>query len=520
MSSTVRIALLRRLARRAPLRFGPRLAEALVTRSRHVGSRWTAAATARRTAAADEAVALYRRLDERQPGRHHTGLARALVAQAAVPDDRTAASAEAQCREAIGYVEDATDRDALLVLAEARRLAAVNLHACGAVREALPPALGARAIWRRIGPRNADERVRSALTLGVIGDCQATLGRPEEALAVRREAMARHRALPLLRRARFAPAGHQLAIGLAESLVAAGRHDEALTLLAEVHTELGAPLWLRLHPPSRPRLGRMLSIMARCEDALGNPERARRTAEEAVGHWRVEAAAGPPGRAGGLADALLTLAAVLARTGRRDEALHQLTESVELARDVDAHVLARALLDLAELRIAAGDPASAAASAAQAVALCRAYSEQLPEVWWPRLVRALAVTCAVAAAEPGLAAGREAVELARRLAGADPRYRDLLADALVELGRAVDGAGDALGASDLLQEGVAVRRDLFAGDRDTHRGPLARALGDLAALLARLGRRHEADRTAAEAEAVRSAGTGPGAGTPEEPHAA
>ncbi|MEU5786994.1 hypothetical protein ABZ754_04595 [Micromonospora purpureochromogenes] len=85
MSPTVRIALLRRLARRRPLRFGPPLAEALVTRSQHVGSR--ASATARRTAAADEAVARYRRLDRQQPGRHRTGLARALVAQAAVPDE-------------------------------------------------------------------------------------------------------------------------------------------------------------------------------------------------------------------------------------------------------------------------------------------------------------------------------------------------------------------------------------------------------------------------------------------------
>ncbi|WP_346536085.1 hypothetical protein [Micromonospora sp. DPT] len=57
MSPTVRIALLRRLARRAPLRFGPPLAEALVTRSQHVGSRPSATATDRRPAAGTVALA-------------------------------------------------------------------------------------------------------------------------------------------------------------------------------------------------------------------------------------------------------------------------------------------------------------------------------------------------------------------------------------------------------------------------------------------------------------------------------
>ncbi|MBM0259792.1 hypothetical protein, partial [Micromonospora sp. 4G55] len=65
MSPAVRIALLRPLARRHPLRYGPRLAEALVTRSHQV--KISARSVPARTAAAAEAVTLRRRLEAEQP---------------------------------------------------------------------------------------------------------------------------------------------------------------------------------------------------------------------------------------------------------------------------------------------------------------------------------------------------------------------------------------------------------------------------------------------------------------------
>ncbi|MEW2146265.1 hypothetical protein AB0869_25970 [Micromonospora vinacea] len=143
MSLAVRITLLRQLTRVDLARFGPKLAEALVTRSHQVKIRRSF--VARRTAAADEAVGLYRRLVQVRPGRHEVGLARALVAQGSVPDDRTVSSALAQGREAIGYVENATDRDGLVVLAAAQlrsrlvvalRAQAVILQAAGRHEEA------------------------------------------------------------------------------------------------------------------------------------------------------------------------------------------------------------------------------------------------------------------------------------------------------------------------------------------------------------------------------------------------
>ncbi|MFU8871097.1 tetratricopeptide repeat protein [Micromonospora sp. SL4-19] len=511
----VRIALLRRLARHAPLRYEPRLAEALVTRSQQVSIRPTF--IARRAAAAEEAVALYRRLDGDQPGRHRVGLARALVAQAAIPDDHTVASAIAQGREAIGYVEDTDDREALVVLAEARRLVAASLHFTGSTREALPLALRARATWLSCRPVGAGERMGLARTLIVIGDCRAVLGRPEEALAAHQEAMDLYRALPLFRQARWAPTGHAAATGLAASLAAVERWEDALVVAEEVRAELESPLWLRLQPrQARTALGRLLRTVADCREGLGEPEAAIRTAEQAVAHQRWLVEASPPAHPAGLADSLHVLGTLLTRAGRRDEATDRLAEAVDLARGIDDDViLARALLDLSDLHIETGHQAAVEALLAEAVPLCRTNAEELPEVWRPRLAHALAVTCALWAFPPppgavarepvtpdgetasgnaadALAAGREAVELARTLAGADGRYRDLLAGCLFGLERAVNGVGDPLGASELLRECVSIRRELFRGDPAKHRLRLAEALGNLGNRLHVLDRWDEA----------------------------
>nr|WP_181726742.1 hypothetical protein [Micromonospora provocatoris] len=83
MSVMVRIALLRPMARLGPHRWGPRLAEVLVTRSQVVSG--LPGSTARRTAAAEEAVTLCRRLAAERPDQRRVALARALVARAPRP---------------------------------------------------------------------------------------------------------------------------------------------------------------------------------------------------------------------------------------------------------------------------------------------------------------------------------------------------------------------------------------------------------------------------------------------------
>ncbi|MFG2108207.1 tetratricopeptide repeat protein [Micromonospora chersina] len=516
MSLVVRIALLRPLARLGPHRWGPRMAEALVTRSHQVSG--LPGSTVRRTAAAEEAVALCRRLAAERPDQHRVALARALVARAAAPDIAPATEAVDQLHEAIGYVEDAEDRSALVVLATARGLLALNLYQSGEVREALTLALRARATWDVCGPLRPLERMRLARALLVIGDCHEALGRSEEANTVRRQAWELHRALSVYRRSQWITVGATAATDLAQGLTVTGPAREALDLIEESRADV--EVLSRFQPrQGRPLLARAMLIEAECRAQLDDPDRAVRLAEQAVDRQRAMVAAETPGSVAALAHGLLVLGNLAARAGREGEAVAHLTEATTLARNCHDDVLARALFELVDLRVAAGDRAAVEELLAEAVPLCREHAGRLPEVWRSRLARALLMRCGLtvfelpATASPrgsaaeaatrdgtspvdgpdgdapagvgaighgdGLAAGREAVELARSLAGADPAYRELLGRCLFTLDRAVHLAGDPRESGDLLRECVAVRRELFSADPVEFRLRLAEALCDL-----------------------------------------
>lgn len=316
MSLTVRVTLLRQLTRINSARFGPKLAEALVTRSHQVKIRRSF--VLRRTAAADEAVALYRRLVQDRPGRHEVGLARALVAQGSVPDDRTVTSALDQGREAIGYVENATDRDGLVVLAAAQLMMAVQLCP-DAPRDALPLAEQARDTWLRCAPLGVRERTALARSLTVLGYCRAVLDLPAEALAAREEAVEIFRRLPVRARLRHTPARLEAVTGLADSLAAHERWAAALTLTADAREDLA--FWSRWEPlRARPTLGKLLFVIARCHAGLGEPEAAATAAQEAVGHHRWLAEHDPARHHRSLVVALRTLAGILKNLGRYEEA--------------------------------------------------------------------------------------------------------------------------------------------------------------------------------------------------------
>ncbi|WP_433553057.1 hypothetical protein ACQP08_06730 [Micromonospora zamorensis] len=316
MSLAVRVTLLRLLTRIDLARFGPKLAKALVTRSQQVKIRRSF--VLRRTAAADEAVALYRRLVQDRPGRHEVGLARALVAQGSVPDNRTVASALAQGREAIGYVENATDRHGLVVLAAAQLMVAMQLRS-DAPGDALPVVEQARETWLRCAPLDAGERAALARSLTVLGYCRAVLGEPAEALAAREEAVELFRRLPARTRLRHLPARLEAMTGLADSLATQGRWAEALTLTTGAREDLTfVSRWEPLR--FRPALGRLLFVIARCHAGLGEPEAAVAAAEEAVGHYRWLAEQDPDRHHGGLVVALRTLAGTLKDLGRYEDA--------------------------------------------------------------------------------------------------------------------------------------------------------------------------------------------------------
>ncbi|MET8266570.1 hypothetical protein ACFYP0_27365 [Micromonospora arida] len=316
MSLAVRITLLRQLTRVDLARFGPVLAEALVTRSQQVKIRRSF--VRRRTAAADEAVALYRRLVQDRPGRHEVALARALVAQGSVPDDRTVEAALAQGREAIGYVENATDRDGLVVLAAAQLTVAVQLRT-DAPRDALPLADQARETWLRCAPLGARERMALARSLTVLGYCRAALGEPAEALAAREEAVELFRRLPFWTRLKYMPARLEAMSGLADSLASHRRWAEALTLAAGAREDL--TFMSRLEPLRfRPTLGNLLFVIARSHLGLREQDAAVAAAEEAVGHYRWLAEHDPVRYQPRLVIALRTLAGTLNALGLHEKA--------------------------------------------------------------------------------------------------------------------------------------------------------------------------------------------------------
>lgn len=316
MPLTVRVVLLRQLSHVDPARFGPKLAEALVTRSQQVKIRRSF--VQRRTAAADEAVALYRRLVRDRPGRHEVGLARALVAQGSVPDDRTVSSVLEQGREAIGYVEDATDRDGLVVLAAAQLMMATQLRP-DAPRDALPLAEQARETWLRCTPLGGRERMNLARTLTVLGHCRAALDAPAEALAAREEAVEMFRQLPFWTRLRHMPARLEAVTGLAHSLATDGRWAEALALAADPREELA--LWARWEPRrALPTLSNLLLVIARCHAGLDETQAAVTTAAKAIEHYRWLAERDPARNRGRLVVALRAQAVILRAVGRHEEA--------------------------------------------------------------------------------------------------------------------------------------------------------------------------------------------------------
>lgn len=319
----VRVTLLRQLSRIDLARFGPMLAEALVTRSQQVKIRRSF--VRRRSAAADEAVALYRRLIQDRPGRHEVGLARALVAQGSVPDDRTVESALAQGREAIGYVENATDRDGLVVLAAARLMVAMQLRT-DAPHDALPLADQARETWLWCAPLGDRERMELARSLTVLGYCRAVLGEPAEALAAREEAVELFRRLPLWTRLKHMPARLEAMTGLADSLVSHRRFAEALTLTTGAREDL--TFMSRVEPLRfRPTLGNLLFVIARCHVGLREQDAAVAAVEDAVGHCRWLAEHDPVRYQPRLAVALRGQASVFTDLGRYEEAAWATSEA-------------------------------------------------------------------------------------------------------------------------------------------------------------------------------------------------
>ncbi|MBQ1045992.1 hypothetical protein KBX03_26165 [Micromonospora sp. C72] len=500
----VRITLLRPLARLDPLGWGPRLAEALVTRSQVVSG--LPGGTARRTAAAEEAVALCRRLAAERPEQTRTVLARALVARAGVPDVRPTTAVAAELAEAIGYVEQASDRPGLVALATARTLLARNRAHVGQVHPALTSARLALRAWADAEPLTGDQRARRILTLLTVADCAEKLERHDEALDARRQARDAYLGLPWRYRFRWKAAGAETAVDLANSMAAAGRHRDALDLLTASAADLEVLRTVTPVPGHRVSAGALL-VEAYCRQALGEIEAAERAAAEAVDHLRPWVDQTPGVRGHGLAGALRAHGRLLLEADRPGEGVARLAEAVEVAREGGGIQLARSLASLVSARMTTGAWDDVEPLLAELLPLCRRRAVDLPEVFGPLLVQGLTAVTAMTdfrrgdedppppgtriAGMTGTAAGREAVELARSLAAGQPTYRALLSSALFGLDQALSRSGDVAGAAETLRECVALRREL-ADEDPAHRADLSRALGNLGNRLGALGRLDEA----------------------------
>ncbi|MFG3681479.1 hypothetical protein ACGF5H_15370 [Micromonospora chalcea] len=504
MSVVVRIALLRPLARLDPLGWGPRLAEALITRSQVVSG--LRGGTGRRAAAADEAVTLCRRLAAERPDRHRTALARALVVRAGVPDVRPATVVIAELTEAIGYVGQASDRLGLVALATARTLLARHRSHLGEVREALASTRLALRAWAGAEPLTADDRARRILTLLAAGEAATALGRHDEALDVRRQARDAYRALPWRHRFRWKSAGAETAVHLASSMAATGRHRDALELLRASAADLEVLRSVTPVPGHRVSANALL-VESHCRQALGEVEAAERAAAGAVDLLRPWVDQTPGVRGNDLAKALRAHGSLLLETGRPDEGVARLAEAVEVARAGGGIPLAQSLMVLVPARMTVGAWDDVEPLLEELLPLCRRRADDLPEVFRPLLVQGLCAVTAMAAfmrgdEDPpppgtriagmtGTAAGREAVELARSLVAGQPTYRGLLSEALFCLERALYRSGDVAGAAEALRECVALRREL-ADEDPARRAGLSQALGNLGNRLDALGRFDEA----------------------------
>ena len=291
----------------------------------------------------------------------------------------------------------------------------------------------------------------------------------------------------------------------------------AITLLGRASTDLpeAAPLLERL-------LGMVERIVADLPDdlplltAISNaiPYPSLSLAEADVAITRRILAIVPEDATDERARWLNVLGAVLAQTGRLEEALPPVQEAVEIRRELaEAYPdryrpdLARSLDSLGFCLSELGRVEEALPSVQEAVEIYRGLAEAYPDRYRSDLARSLDnlgfCLSELGRVEEALPLTQEAVEIRRGLAEAYPdRYRSGLADSLDNLGNRFAELGRVEEALPSVQEAVEIYRGLAEAYPDRYRSGLARSLNNFADLLAELGRYDEAANARLEADSL------------------
>lgn len=293
---------------------------------------------------------------------------------------------------------------------------------------------------------------------------------------------------------------------LCDRFDAAGRHDEALTAIAEA-VRVRRGLAGLVPPVFRPDLARSLLSQAGQLTRLGRHEEALAAIEESLGLYRTLAGHQSGTYLRSVALALEYRGNCLSRLGRHAEALEAAQDAVRVRRelaDADPAGLSAALHNLGVQLSMVSRHEDALAANEEALGIRRGLAAASPQEFRPGLALSLSNTSAsrYRLGRPGqaLEAAREAVALYRDLAAANPSaFRLDFTRALHNLASALSSLGRRTEALALDQEAVHIRRALAAANPLAFTADLASSLDGLAASLIDLGRHDEAVSAAAEA---------------------
>jgi tetratricopeptide (TPR) repeat protein len=474
---------------------GPLLGAALL---RCLTPAWTLlpARTTTRLSRSEEAVAVYRTLvtfEHPRPG-HLDGLARSLVLYARMltaTDRHEEALAAADESLSVPGARASGTQTALALYLRAECLAGM-----GRLDEALTAARESVETYRSAEPRRRDRTLGSPVyPLWMCAWVLGRLPRTDESVAVYLECVEFLRAMNPWQLFQLRVVRARVLMEVTGGLRALGRYDEALLTGVEAREGVAGQV-PRFFPENVPPRAQLLTDLAWCYGATGDPRRACDTAEEAVAASRALAHRDPVAGETWLALALQCQAHHLAALDAPADEQRALRELADLcARLAVTHPdtyepqLANVLDDLATLHWRADAPHESVEAARRSVDAYRRVEERQPGVFEPELSRTLANLSirqlGTGEQQAAVESGTEALTITRRLAESDwDAYQPVIAARLRILARALHRSGDEAGALACYEEAETLLRELMDnGDPEPYEAALTATLTALARML-------------------------------------